>query len=71
MINHPTVDVKFIIYQLQGHLIFYGHQFIAISVSGFEAVDGCPIVFLFMDLRRYRKGIPFVSFKPFKDMCTK
>lgn len=68
VINHPTVDVKLIIYQLQGHLNFYGHQFIANSVSGFGAVDGCPIVFLFMALRRYRRGIPFVFFKPFKDI---
>jgi len=71
VINHPSVDVKLIIYQLQGHLMLCGHQFINFFISGLGAVDGSPIVFLFKAFRRYRRGIPFVSFKPFKDMCTK
>jgi hypothetical protein len=51
--------------------MFYGHQFIEFSISGFGAVDGYPVLFLLMALRRYRRGIRFVSFKPFKDICTK
>jgi hypothetical protein len=65
VINHPTVDVKLIIYQL------HGHHFIDFSISGFGAVDGYQILFLFMALRIYKRGIPFVFFKPFKDVCTK
>jgi len=51
--------------------MLYGHQFIDFSISGFGAVNGYLILFLFIAFKRYRKGIPFVSFKPFKDMCTK
>jgi hypothetical protein len=58
VINHSSVDVKLIIYHLQGHLMC-GHHFIDFFISGRGAVDGSPLIFLFM------------AFKPFKDMCTK